>query len=572
MKVLHENSIQSRVSSLNPIQSKTLNLFHANQSKSMIVVQSQSLDVSLVDDDVKRLHRIQPSSLGDVRGVRKNCDCALSEVDFSMSSIESSSSSSSENDSLIHTDDDDTSRVNFHEKSVLELHPDSSSESDQSLDDIESGDWVRERIEIDGNNRKRKNRKNIVYGGDNYDYELMDEEEQKNVLEEEENEVKKAELNVFKDLQDGDFGDVEELKRLIQKKNNKNDTLSGGNVEIFDGKVNDLMSISEKESYVMKNEPELTELVGEFNEKKSILMKLEAEMNEIHKNQRIKSEQMMKKRGMMSVEMRYYVYSMYCENILLYLMLKNDGMLDYVLNSHPVVKRLVELTSLVSKMEAFDERLWNVLDESEDEEERGVEEEEEIVQKKAKMNREKKENVREKDEEREKEEENEETREKIEDEEYLEMMFGGIQGGKEEGNSGEEMGDSDEESFGEEVEEEDGKSEEKIEKEEGKVKKNGVEGDGGVVKKKRSGRKVLEEGSVRLISSEILKNRGLTPRRRSKKSKEKKNPRTKHRMKFEKAVSNQRGYKRQYNSANGSSRYTGEISGINPNAKHSTKL
>eukprot|EP00181_Compsopogon_caeruleus_P004626 CAMPEP_0184688822 /NCGR_PEP_ID=MMETSP0312-20130426/30305_1 /TAXON_ID=31354 /ORGANISM="Compsopogon coeruleus, Strain SAG 36.94" /LENGTH=500 /DNA_ID=CAMNT_0027146091 /DNA_START=3641 /DNA_END=5143 /DNA_ORIENTATION=+ len=76
----------------------------------------------------------------------------------------------------------------------------------------------------------------------------------------------------------------------------------------------------------------------------------------------------------------------------------------------------------------------------------------------------------------------------------------------------------------------------------------------------------VDEGGRRAISDQILKNRGLTPYR----SKSKKNPRVKHRAKFQRAVVRRRGAVRDYKGQEGT--YRGEISGINIRSSRSTKL
>mmetsp|Transcript_6978 Transcript_6978/g.17097 ORF Transcript_6978/g.17097 Transcript_6978/m.17097 type:complete len:496 (+) Transcript_6978:437-1924(+) len=77
----------------------------------------------------------------------------------------------------------------------------------------------------------------------------------------------------------------------------------------------------------------------------------------------------------------------------------------------------------------------------------------------------------------------------------------------------------------------------------------------------------IAEGEQRRASVDILKNRGLTPYRK----KDKKNPRVKHRTKFASAVKRRRGAIREYKGQNMSG-YGGETTGINKRATKSVRL
>jgi U3 small nucleolar RNA-associated protein 3 len=75
-----------------------------------------------------------------------------------------------------------------------------------------------------------------------------------------------------------------------------------------------------------------------------------------------------------------------------------------------------------------------------------------------------------------------------------------------------------------------------------------------------------DEDNRRLITYQIQKNKGLTPKR----SKLQRNPRVKHRHKFEKAKIRRKGAVREVRKEN--KKYGGEISGINARVKKGVKL
>jgi hypothetical protein len=76
----------------------------------------------------------------------------------------------------------------------------------------------------------------------------------------------------------------------------------------------------------------------------------------------------------------------------------------------------------------------------------------------------------------------------------------------------------------------------------------------------------IEEGQKRLASYQILKNKGLTPRRK----KEQRNPRVKNRKKFEKASKKLGSITRLVKKPTGS--YGGELTGIKTHLSRSTKF
>ena len=75
-----------------------------------------------------------------------------------------------------------------------------------------------------------------------------------------------------------------------------------------------------------------------------------------------------------------------------------------------------------------------------------------------------------------------------------------------------------------------------------------------------------DEGERRLITRQIEKNKGLTPKR----SKLQRNPRVKHRVKFQKAKVRRKGQVREVRTE--VKKYAGELSGINARVKKGIKL
>jgi U3 small nucleolar RNA-associated protein 3 len=72
----------------------------------------------------------------------------------------------------------------------------------------------------------------------------------------------------------------------------------------------------------------------------------------------------------------------------------------------------------------------------------------------------------------------------------------------------------------------------------------------------------------RVASSKILKSKGLKRYR----NKEDKNPRVKHRRRYDKALKKRKGIVQEYAGAEAAVKYGGEATGIKPNLSRSVKL
>ncbi|RLV96709.1 hypothetical protein DV515_00012564 [Chloebia gouldiae] len=333
--------------------------------------------------------------------------------------------------------------------------------------------------------------------------------------EEEEQEAQVIQRRLVRDLGEDDYG-LDMIQGYLAKQQKSHDS-KGQKID------KDLQALSKKEQLkLLKQEsPELLQLMEDFEVK---LMEIKDELHPLL--QMVRDGTIPQGKGSRYLQTKYHLYLNYCANISFYLVLKSKRM---PVHSHPVIERLVEYRNIINDLAVIDQKLSpqvrmllrNYYDKKE-----------EKLQKENKFS-----------------------------------VFLTMNGNKNKPkrasapvNSQAATESSDESELDEEAALKYYKMmEEKL-----------------ALKRKRTGDEdVLEEATVsegedpnkkRGVTYQMIKNKGLTPKRR----KIDRNPRVKHREKFRRAKIRRKGQVREVRRE--LHRYAGELSGIRAGVKKSRKL
>ncbi|NXS48688.1 SAS10 protein, partial [Balaeniceps rex] len=334
--------------------------------------------------------------------------------------------------------------------------------------------------------------------------------------EEEEQEAQLIQRRLVQDLGEDDYG-LDVIQGYLAERQKTHD-VKGQKID------KDLQALSKKEQLkLLKQEsPELLQLIEDFEVK---LMELKDELHPLL--QMVKNGTIPQGKGSRYLQTKYHLYLNYCANISFYLVLKSKRM---PVHSHPIIERLVAYRNIINDLAVIDQKLSsqvrmllkNYYDKKED-----------------KLRKEKK---------------------------FAVFLPLDVKKNKPKRAPALANGraTADEPSDESDLDEETALKYYKMMEEKLKLKRKRTEDQDALEEEE-----VLEgedPNKKRGVTYQMIKNKGLTPRRR----KIDRNPRVKHREKFRRAKIRRRGQVREVRRE--LHRYAGELSGIRAGVKKSRKL
>lgn len=193
--------------------------------------------------------------------------------------------------------------------------------------------------------------KKVFYNTDDVEG-LGGSEEEEEAAELEEKEAMMLQKRLAAGLDQEDFG---ALDIALGEETEKAKKLQG-QVETVEKDLSKLSS-AEKLAIIGKDSPELVDLLGEFQEKLSHIMTTLVPVIEGAK----RSSHLLTEEGEKYLETKLHIYQCYCLNILFYLLLKSNK--QSILN-HPVIEVIVKMRQLMDNLHSVDESLENQLAEA----------------------------------------------------------------------------------------------------------------------------------------------------------------------------------------------------------------
>ncbi|NWX03996.1 SAS10 protein, partial [Caloenas nicobarica] len=161
--------------------------------------------------------------------------------------------------------------------------------------------------------------------------------------EEEEQEAQVIQRRLVQDLGEDDYG-LDMIQGYLAEQRKTQDS-KGQKID------KDLQALSRKEQLkLLKQEsPELLQLIEDFEVK---LMELKDELHPLL--QMVKNGTIPQGKGSRYLQTKYHLYLNYCANISFYLVLKSKRM---PVHSHPVIERLVAYRNIINDLAVIDQRL-----------------------------------------------------------------------------------------------------------------------------------------------------------------------------------------------------------------------
>lgn len=161
--------------------------------------------------------------------------------------------------------------------------------------------------------------------------------------EEEEQEAKVIQKRLVEDLGEDDYG-LDVIQGYLTEQQKTHDS-KGQKI------VKDLQALSKKEQLkLLKQEsPELLQLIEDFEVK---LMELKDELHPLL--QMVKNGTIPQGKGSRYLQTKYQLYLNYCANISFYLVLKSKRM---PVHSHPIIERLVAYRNIINDLAVIDQKL-----------------------------------------------------------------------------------------------------------------------------------------------------------------------------------------------------------------------
>ncbi|NXP88211.1 SAS10 protein, partial [Passerina amoena] len=161
--------------------------------------------------------------------------------------------------------------------------------------------------------------------------------------EEEEQEAQVIQRRLVRDLGEDDYG-LDMIQGYLAKQQKTHDT-KGQKID------KDLQALSKKEKLkLLKQEsPELLQLMEDFEVK---LMEIKDELHPLL--QMVRDGTIPQGKGSRYLQTKYHLYLNYCANISFYLVLKSKRM---PVHSHPVIERLVEYRNIINDLSVIDQKL-----------------------------------------------------------------------------------------------------------------------------------------------------------------------------------------------------------------------
>ncbi|XP_068044312.1 something about silencing protein 10 [Anomalospiza imberbis] len=161
--------------------------------------------------------------------------------------------------------------------------------------------------------------------------------------EEEEQEAQVIQRRLVRDLGEDDYG-LDMIQGYLAKQQKSHDS-KGQKID------KDLQALSKKEQLkLLKQEsPELLQLMEDFEVK---LMEIKDELHPLL--QMVRDGTIPQGKGSRYLQTKYHLYLNYCANISFYLVLKSKRM---PVHSHPVIERLVEYRNIINNLAVIDQKL-----------------------------------------------------------------------------------------------------------------------------------------------------------------------------------------------------------------------
>ncbi|NXL60529.1 SAS10 protein, partial [Chordeiles acutipennis] len=161
--------------------------------------------------------------------------------------------------------------------------------------------------------------------------------------EEEEQEAQVIQRRLVQDLREDDYG-LDVIQGYLAEQQKAHDS-KGQKID------KDLQALSKKEQLkLLKQEsPELLQLIEDFEVK---LMELKDELHPLL--QMVKKGTIPQGKGSRYLQTKYHLYLNYCANISFYLLLKSKRM---SVHSHPVIERLVAYRNIINDLAVIDQKL-----------------------------------------------------------------------------------------------------------------------------------------------------------------------------------------------------------------------
>ncbi|NXE67758.1 SAS10 protein, partial [Calcarius ornatus] len=161
--------------------------------------------------------------------------------------------------------------------------------------------------------------------------------------EEEEQEAQVIQRRLVRDLGEDDYG-LDMIQGYLAKQQKTHDS-KGQKID------KDLQALSKKEQLkLLKQEsPELLQLMEDFEVK---LMEIKDELHPLL--QMVRDGTIPQGKGSRYLQTKYHLYLNYCANISFYLVLKSKRM---PVHSHPVIERLVEYRNIINDLAVIDQKL-----------------------------------------------------------------------------------------------------------------------------------------------------------------------------------------------------------------------
>ncbi|XP_065592808.1 something about silencing protein 10 [Cyrtonyx montezumae] len=161
--------------------------------------------------------------------------------------------------------------------------------------------------------------------------------------EEEEQEAKVIQRRLVEDLGEDDYG-LDVIQSYVVEQQKTHDS-KGQKI------AKDLQALSKKEQLkLLKQEsPELLQLIEDFEVK---LMELKDELHPLL--QMVKNGTIPQGKGSRYLQTKYQLYLNYCANISFYLVLKSKRM---PIHSHPIIERLVAYRNIINDLAVIDQKL-----------------------------------------------------------------------------------------------------------------------------------------------------------------------------------------------------------------------
>eukprot|EP00250_Pteridium_aquilinum_P033156 c5261_g1_i1 orf=161-2083(+) len=329
------------------------------------------------DDDIDKFHKGADKISLDV-----NNDLELSEDDMEEPVFDLKAESSSEEDDDEDSDDDD-----FDEEELSGLAAKMAKQAKilrqkTSLMEDEEEDEAEE--EEEGRKEKKAawgKRKKMYYSADNVDYELQSSDEEAPAEEEAEalrlqrqiaERLRPEDFDIDEDDDEGRSSDENEktLQEVVEKSKGKSSLATKSILSkrrLIDASTKDeniLVEEVKKDVSALSREEQMNVVMSDAPELVGLLAELREGLDELHNKiepllVKVKGCSNANKGGLRFLETKRMLLLCYSQSILFYLLMKAEG---HSVRDHPVIARLVEIRTLLQKLQPIDKKLQNQID------------------------------------------------------------------------------------------------------------------------------------------------------------------------------------------------------------------